>query len=191
MKSEFAQSFQPCNFPILDGRLNATSEWHSLPVPLPEQDQHCFLHTALDVTFLELIRTAWALLLHCYTGNDWVCYGQNLSSLAERGENQDHEEELEGEILYALIDENDTVKSLNDKISAISYESLSMELAINSNSTSMLESGISFFNTAISYSSRSHKVQDDTNSSANDQRQTHPKVNPTFLGLLEIYSIMC
>ncbi|KAF1969239.1 hypothetical protein BU23DRAFT_477496 [Bimuria novae-zelandiae CBS 107.79] len=69
------QGVRPCYFPITPQHSSKQRQLHSLFVDFDQFSEIQSLAEKNNVTFSNIILSAWSLLLHTYTGSSEVCYG--------------------------------------------------------------------------------------------------------------------
>ena len=65
----------PCRFPRFDGEIDGPKRPLSINVGLKHKPELQRLATKDSETLPSILRTAWALVLRCYTGLEDVCFG--------------------------------------------------------------------------------------------------------------------
>lgn len=146
--------FQSCYFPILDGKSDSSSIWHSVSVPLHDAVDLHSKSKQLDVSPLSFLQMAWAVVLRCYLGSNSLIFGcAGLEKTADRNEeNAGFDESVHLTCCRIVLEDDYTVlKSLK----AIPGDSLAGFVSKSANSLSKLtEDGLamaSSFNTALMY----------------------------------------
>ena len=74
----YLKDLEPCYFPVLNDGVSAVSEERQLRSLRVDFKDYLELQNTCDangVTFANLVHTAWALTLRCYTGSEETCFG--------------------------------------------------------------------------------------------------------------------
>ncbi|KAK0116563.1 hypothetical protein ONS96_012421 [Cadophora gregata f. sp. sojae] len=152
----YLQNAEPSVFPILNDGVSSKSELHSLRLSLKDSDFIQLQQFCKDrsLTLSNILHTAWALTLRCYTASDDVCFGYLSSG---RDAPIPGIEDAVGPFINTLVCRvsivpSNRLETVLDRVQKDHVESLPHRtLSLAEVQHSLLLSGSALFNTALSY----------------------------------------
>lgn len=158
--STYLAESEPCQFPRLGSGLTGPKRPISLRVNVEQQQKLQQLSVSDETSLPSLLRTAWGLVLRCYSGQDDVSFGYQQSGTCNSANGEPAPSNNSPPMLVArfILDETMSLakaleKSRGEYVSGLLYQSSVPSNAIKNSERQLFDTAVvlrAFSNTAVS-----------------------------------------